>query len=216
MPKEFWRHTSRGRRSKSVHPYNDTRTLEYLAIIAIRNNIDSSEFLDCIREAYDQEESECEQLSVRCRQKTEDSAVFLFTLGQDVIAQFPISTGIFEREEQLTSCMRTMSARKSSTKKVMNLKIKDLRAGMRQVNLKAEVLFVPEPNVVYTRFGTQAYVSNALIGDETGTIRIALWNKQITEVSKGDVVEIENGEVSSFKGELQIRIGRSGSLTVIK
>jgi len=216
MRKEFWRHTSRGRHPSSAYSYRDTRTLEYLAIIATRNNIDPSEFLDCIRKAYDQEESELKKLSVRCRQKIENSATFLFAVEEDVIAQFPISTLIFESEEHLEKLMRAISAIKPSAKMVMNPKIEDLKAGMRNVNLTVKVLAIPEPNVVYTGYGTEAHVSNALIGDGTGTIRIALWNKQIDLVSRGDLIKIENSVVYSFKGELQLRTGRSGRLSVIK
>jgi len=202
-----------------MHSYKDTRTLEYLATIAIRNNLDLSEFFDCIKEAYAQEKSELKQISVRCRQKKENSAVFLFTVEEDVIAQFPISTRILESQKQLKNHMRAIFAVKLSAKKVMNPKIEDLKAGMKNVNLTAKVIVTPKPNTVYTRYGTEAYVSNALISDGTGSIRIALWNQQISMVSKGDLIKIENGEVgevSSFKGELQLRTGRNGRLSVIK
>ncbi len=69
--------------------------------------------------------------------------------------------------------------------------------------------------MVYTRFGTEAHISNALIADETGTIRMSLWNQQINMVSRGDSIEIENSKVVSFRGERQLRIGRNGTLSVI-
>ena len=102
MPRTFWTSSSRGRRPRG-DSYKERRTLEYLAIVAMKHNIKAREFLDCIKEAYDQEESECKKLSVVCRQKTEDSGIFLFTVEQDVVAQFPVSTGIFQREKQLES-----------------------------------------------------------------------------------------------------------------
>jgi len=63
--------------------------------------------------------------------------------------------------------------------------------------------------MVHTRLGTDAYVSNALIGDETGTIKMSLWNRQIGTISKGDTITIQNGTVSIFQGDLQLRIGKS-------
>ncbi len=87
---------------------------------------------------------------------------------------------------------------------------------MKKVDLRAKVLEVPEPKTVYTRYGTSAYVSNALIGDETGTIRMSLWNQQISMVSKGDTINIEDGKVARFRGENQVRIGRRGSLRIIE
>jgi len=117
MPRTFWTQKSRGR-PHNRYSYRDARSLEYLAIISFRFNIDSAEFLECIMKAYDQEESEIRQLSVTCRQKIKDSAVFLFTVGQDVIAQFPISTGVFQAEKQLEGYVRSISARKASARKL--------------------------------------------------------------------------------------------------
>ena len=87
---------------------------------------------------------------------------------------------------------------------------------MKKVSLKAMVLEVPERNRVYTRFGAEAYVANVLLGDETGRIRIAVWNLQIDKVSEGDIVMIENCRVASFRGERQLRIGKHGKITVVK
>lgn len=87
---------------------------------------------------------------------------------------------------------------------------------MKRVSLKAMVVEVPKPKMVYTRYGTQAFVSNALISDETGTLRMSLWNQQISKVSEGDRINIENGKVATFKGERQLRLGRGGILSVIE
>jgi replication factor A1 len=59
-----------------------------------------------------------------------------------------------------------------------------------------------------------ANVANALVSDETGKIKLCLWNEQIGTVSVGDTVEIENASVSTFKGERQLRIGRKGVLRI--
>jgi replication factor A1 len=215
MRKEFWKQTSRGR-PRDSYSYRDIRSLEYLGIIAFRFKFDLREFLQCIMEAYDQEESEIRQLSVTCRQRTKDSGVFLFTVEQDVIAQFLLSTRVFQAEKQLESYVRSISAKKPPVRKVTKPKIEDLEAGMKNIDLKARVLDIPRPNRVYTRLGTEAHVTNALIADETGTIVMSLWNEQIGTVSKHDVIEIENGKVANYRGKLQLRIGRTGSLSVIK
>ncbi|MFH0897912.1 MAG: hypothetical protein V1850_07715, partial [Candidatus Bathyarchaeota archaeon] len=62
--------------------------------------------------------------------------------------------------------------------------------------------------------GYEAYVSNVLLADETGTIRLSLWNNQIDEVSIGDTVSIESASVITFFGELQLRISRNGTMSV--
>ena len=106
-----------------------------------------------------------------------------------------------------------VSAKKPVTK---NLKIIDLKPGMKQVNIKAWVLETPKPKLVLTRWGAEANVSNVLIADETGTIRLSLWNDQINEVSVDNVIKIENASVASFGGKRQLKLGKIGKVNVIE
>ena len=94
--------------------------------------------------------------------------------------------------------------------------IKDLRTGMHHVNLKAKILEVAEPRNVVTRYGNHACVAKALIADETGTINLCLWNGQIASVSAGDTVQIENAQVSSFRGEKHMTLGKTGTLSNVE
>jgi ssDNA-binding replication factor A large subunit len=59
-------------------------------------------------------------------------------------------------------------------------------------------------------------VINALITDETGTIQLPLWNKQTDEISAGDLIQVENASVIVFRGARQLKVGRSGKVSVIK
>jgi ssDNA-binding replication factor A large subunit len=83
---------------------------------------------------------------------------------------------------------------------------------MKKVNLKAKVLEIARPILVFTRFGNYASVANALIADETGMIKLCLWNEQINSISIGDTIQIENASTSTFRGERQLRIGKKGIL----
>jgi replication factor A1 len=189
------------------------KILEYLAVIAVKHSIEAKDLLNCILEAWNQQQSECNQLTVKCRERTGDSANFLFTVGSEVLAQFPIPIQVLRGSNELESYMDIVHIKPMSDEG-MNYRIKDLKAGMRKVNLKASVLEIPEPNQVYTRHGTVASVTNVLIGDETGTIRMNLWNQQINMVSEGDLIQIDNGTVARFRGERQLRIGKHGKITI--
>ena len=59
-------------------------------------------------------------------------------------------------------------------------------------------------------------VANAKVTDETGIIQLPLWNQQIDTVAVGDTIQVENARVASFRGELQLRVGRGGQLSVIE
>jgi len=201
-----------------MHSHKDGRVLENLARIAVLHKVDASEFFNRIVEAWNHEGSECEQVIIECRKRTKNSAIFLFTTDREVVAQFPISITILQGKNQLESYTKTIFARISSVKNFegVNSKIGDLKVGMKKVSLKAEVLEIPKSKIVYTRYGTTACVSNALIRDETGSMKMSLWNQQINTVHKGDVIDVKNGTVTWFSGERQLRLGRSGSLSVIE
>ncbi len=209
--KEFWSQSILGRRRGSRASQEDRKALTYLALIAVKYEVDSSELLGQVKEAWNQKESKSKQMTIKCRQKNEGSAVFLFSLGQKVVAQFPVPNKVLQGEYQLEDYSR-MIPRRAST--VVNPRIEDLRAGMKDVNLKVRVLEIPEPNRVYTRLGIPAFVSNVLVSDETGTMRMSLWNQQIAKVSEGDEINIQKGRVASYKGNLQLRIGKNGNLRI--
>jgi len=57
-------------------------------------------------------------------------------------------------------------------------------------------------------------VATAIISDDTGKIKLTLWNDQIDQVNVNDNVKIENGYITTFRGEMQLNVGRYGKLTV--
>jgi replication factor A1 len=137
-----------------------------------------------------------------------------------VVAQFPVSEEfLLERSNPIKDFMKTDMIRRHLVKRSKgsrSLPIGDLRTGMSHVNLKARVLEIPRPKLVVTRFGNYASVANALIADETGTIKLCLWNEQINSISIGDTIQIENARTSTFRGERQLRIGKKGTLSNIE
>jgi len=95
------------------------------------------------------------------------------------------------------------------------LNISDLKPGMRNVSLKARIVDVSEPRTVETRMGT-ARVADATIQDETGTVKMSLWDDQIERFSVGDVVSITNGYTTTFRGEMRVNVGRYGKISKVK
>lgn len=95
------------------------------------------------------------------------------------------------------------------------LKIKDLRPGMRRVNVTGRIVEIGEAVEVMTRNGP-AIVASAILEDDTSRIKLSLWNEQISQVKVGDTVKIENGYVSTFRGQKQLNVGFYGKITVIK
>jgi len=95
------------------------------------------------------------------------------------------------------------------------LKIKELRNGMKRVNVVAKVIEKSDPREVISRYKDEVYrVATAVISDGTGTVKLTLWNDQIDQVNINDTVKIENGYISTFRGEIQLNVGRYGKLSV--
>jgi len=95
------------------------------------------------------------------------------------------------------------------------MKIGELKPGMRRVDVVgAKVLEISAPREVTTRAGEQSRVAEAMVSDDSGTVKLTLWNEQIDQVKVNNSVSIENGYVTSFRGETQLNVGRYGKLTV--
>lgn len=193
---------------------------EYLAFLSIKYEVDADRFFNALISAGKNQKSTCGKLSIQCRDKQNNRIVLLITKGSKVVAQFPIP-----EEFLLKQSNPIKDARKANVfdrhlikknRRMEPLKIKDLRIGMKRVNLNAEVLEITKPTLVVTRFGNYASVANALISDKTGKIKMCLWNDQIKSVSVGDTVQIENARISAFRGERQLRVGKNGTVQSLK
>lgn len=96
------------------------------------------------------------------------------------------------------------------------MKIKELTNGLKRVNVEGKVLEKTATREVMSRYKNETLrVATAIISDDTGQIKLTLWNDQIEEVNENDTVKIENGYVTSFRGEIQLNVGKYGQLTVM-
>ncbi len=96
------------------------------------------------------------------------------------------------------------------------MNIKDLRDGMRNVDTEGEIIDVSSPREVSLRTGGQAKVADAILKDESGTIKLSLWDNQIEQVTKGGKVRVTNGYINTFRGERQLNVGRYGKLEIVE
>lgn len=95
------------------------------------------------------------------------------------------------------------------------MEIKDLRDGMKRVSVEAKVVEKGSPREVKSKYKDETYkIVDAQVADETGSIKLTLWNEQIDLVNVNDNIKIENGYITSFKGEIQLNIGKFGKLIV--
>ena len=92
------------------------------------------------------------------------------------------------------------------------LKIKNVVPDMRKVNLKARVLNVLDMNTFEREDEDEdGKVQNIVLGDDTGTLRVTLWDEQTQiaeKIEEGDPIQISGAyTVEDDQGNAEIRLG---------
>jgi replication factor A1 len=195
--------------------------LWYLIWISKKYNIETRKFFESFLDAWKHEKSSCKDMVIECRQKTEDGGVFLVTQNQKVVTQLRLTKATLKHMTEIDlekiPWKESDVVSKINKLKPIDMKIKDVNSEVKWVNLKAKVVKKPIARTVYSRFGNNPLgLSTSTISDDTGSIKMPLWNNQINMVSIGDTIQIENGRIRTFRGELQVSVGKAGKLKVIK
>ncbi|MBI2541465.1 hypothetical protein HYV80_02040 [Candidatus Woesearchaeota archaeon] len=94
------------------------------------------------------------------------------------------------------------------------MQIKDLKPKQGNVDVVVDVIDVGETRE-FNKFGKPGRVANAIAKDETGDIKLTLWNDDIEKVKAGDKVHLSNGYVNEWQGEMQLTTGRMGKIEVV-
>ena len=96
-------------------------------------------------------------------------------------------------------------------------KIKDLRPNMRDVDVLARVAHVGRIREFTRRSGEKGRVSTLLVKDETGFVRLNLWEDKTAisrQIRPGDILLAEKAYTRERFGEINLNVGRRGVLTL--
>lgn len=96
-------------------------------------------------------------------------------------------------------------------------KLADLKAGMRSVNVAARVAQIGGVREFTHRDGSAGKVASVLLQDESGIVRLNLWNNEadlLNELQIGVIVTVENGYTRMGLGTLGLNVGQYGRLTI--
>ncbi len=98
--------------------------------------------------------------------------------------------------------------------RVEPFKISEVQRDMSEVNLIAAVVDPGEAREFVRKDGSKGFVRTVLLGDETGKIRLNLWNDLAKmAITKGEALEIINGSSHERYGQVEIQ---TGGYTVVK
>jgi replication factor A1 len=94
------------------------------------------------------------------------------------------------------------------------MQVKDIQAGQGKIDVTLDVVSVDEART-FEKFGKSGKVANAKAKDESGEIKLTLWNEQADQVKSGMKVKITNGWCGEYQGERQLSTGKFGQLEVL-
>jgi len=97
-------------------------------------------------------------------------------------------------------------------------RVEDLSLGLSDVNLRAKVLDTDTIRTFSRDDGSEGRVSNLKVGDETGRIRVTLWDDRADraeELDAGTSVEVVDGYVRERDGSLELHVGDRGAVEEI-
>lgn len=99
------------------------------------------------------------------------------------------------------------------------VKIGSLRPGMEHVDLNVRVVKLNESRKVTTNTGVEYILVDGQVEDKTGRADLTVWNdsiKQLDRVDVGSEVELKDCFITSFKGVLQVNVGRDSEIIMKK
>lgn len=103
----------------------------------------------------------------------------------------------------------------SENRQPVDVKVGELTPQSRAVNVLAKVVSKSEVrNIAAGRDGQAHRVCDALVGDATGSIYLTLWDDNIDKVSDGNTINVKNGYINLFRGNMRLNIGRYGTLEI--
>src|SRR3989338_521060 len=94
------------------------------------------------------------------------------------------------------------------------MNISELRVGAGSVELEADVVEMGDVRE-FNKFGRNLKVATATLKDESGSVKLSLWNDDTEKVKAGNRIKITNGYVNEFQGEKQLTTGKFGKLEVV-
>lgn len=95
------------------------------------------------------------------------------------------------------------------------MKASEVKPDMRRIDLELTIVELEEPRTYTRRDGREGRVTTAVGEDESGRVKIALWDADVERVKVGNKIKITNGYSRMFRGEVQVSSGLYGKLEVL-
>lgn len=199
---------------------NHQRNLIYLSKIINKYELSPEKIVDYLNKAKQNGHLSQGKFELKVREKNDNFTTFTLIFDGKIVSQFRLENKLMDYPEsskhKLKELLLRMPPRKER-QKTSDYKIDELRRGLKSINLKAKVVEKSPTKEVYSRSGRKLRLSTARISDDTGEIKLTLWNDQINFVTEGDSIRILNANVKSFRGEKMLNLSsRTGRIEIIR
>lgn len=94
------------------------------------------------------------------------------------------------------------------------MKISEIKTGGK-IDVEGTVKGMQEPKT-FNKYGKDLKLVSATLEDDSGMIKVTLWNEDSEKVQEGCRVKITNGFCSEYQGEKQLSAGKFGKLDVVE
>jgi len=101
-------------------------------------------------------------------------------------------------------------------KRLVIYTVQDLDDRRGGVSIRVRILSESEPRTVRTKDGQEHSVVDVMVGDRTGTVPLSLWDERIHDVDIGDIIDVDNAYVNTFKGRIRLNIGKYGTIEKVQ
>jgi len=103
----------------------------------------------------------------------------------------------------------------------LKIEIKDLVSGLNDVSLAGQVVSVYPPKTFKRRDWTEGRLASILVSDESGTLRVVLWDNQVDLVEKGKIQQEQTVRIShayvreGLDGKPELHVGDKGNIKIL-
>ena len=197
------------------------RDLVYLLQLARKHNLTTPALYSAMLSARERGNARCGKFSIELRNRGENSSTYMFSVDGKPLAQAKIPNDSINKLKRLPDELSDFDRDRNDDSKQVNAQgerpISGLRFGLRGVSFKAQVVKKSEVRAVTSKDGNPLLVCSVTLSDGTGEIPLAVWNNQIATISQGDLVQVQDARVGSFRGEKQLSLNRkTGALRVLQ
>jgi hypothetical protein len=192
------------------------RDLIYLLQMSRKHNLDPLLLHSTMLAARRRGNARRGKFIIETRMQGESSATYMFSLEGRPLGQAEIPDETVKKLKNLPDEFRGFDEQEDSNGQ-SERQISGLKYGLKGVSFKAQVVRKSEVRAVTSRDGNPLLVCTVTLSDGTGEIPLVVWNSQIHAISEGDVVQVHDARVRSFRGEIQLSLSRkTGTLTVLE